>query len=183
GVNTQLDVLQAKYELSRDRQQLIAQQVARRQAAVNLATALNLNQGVDLALKNRSVAKVRLVDAGIQPAQLVSIAIDNRPELKRYEQLRLAAKDAIKVAMAPLAPQVSCIGNILGTGAKAVPVNINNLQQTPLSTSGNGIGAVSGSSGLPLVPGQASRRRWQVQPLYFIGIDIQWTLGGLAVQQ
>src|SRR5262249_443270 len=102
---------------------------------------------------------------------------------KRYEQLRLAAKDAIKVAMAPLAPQVSCIGNILGTGAKAVPVNINNLQQTPLSTSGNGIGAVSGSSGLPLVPGQASRRRWQVQPLYFIGIDIQWTLGGLAVQQ
>ncbi len=183
GVNTQLDVLQAKYQLSSDRQHLIAQQIARRQAAVNLATALNLNQAVDIAVKHRTVAKVRLVDPSIQPVQLVSIAIDNRPELKRYEQLRLAAKDAIKVAIAPLFPQVSAVGNVVGTGAKAVAVNLNALQQTPLSTSGVGVGAVSGSSGLPLIPGPSAGRRWQVHPLYFIGLDIQWKLGGLAVQQ
>ena len=183
GVNTQLDVLQAKYQLSHDRQELIAQQIARRQSAVNLATALNLNQGVDITVKNRTVAKARLVDADIQPVGLVSIAIDNRPELKRYEQLRLAAKEAIRVAVAPLLPQVSAIGNILGTGAKATTINLNSLQQTPLSTSGVGIGAVSGSSGLPIVPGPTQGRRWQVQPLYFIGLDIQWQLGGLAVQQ
>src|SRR5262249_2954413 len=139
----------------------------------NLATALNLNQAIDIAVKNRTVAKARLVDASVQPVQLVSIAIDNRPELKRYEQLRLAAKDAIKVAMAPLYPQVSAIGNIVGTGAKATKIDLNALQQTSLSTSGVGVGAVSGSSGLPLVPGPARGRRWQVQPLYYIGLDIQ----------
>ena len=45
GANTKLDVLQAKYELSKDRQSLITQQIKRRQAAVDLATILNLNRG------------------------------------------------------------------------------------------------------------------------------------------
>jgi len=59
-----LDVLQARYELSNDRQKLIAQQVDRRQAAVNLATALNADAGVDLEIKDRMVSQLRLIDDG-----------------------------------------------------------------------------------------------------------------------
>ena len=93
-----MDVLQAQYQLSQDRQLLIQQQVARREAAVKLATSINLNPEVDLSPRDPLVSKIVLVDSSLSPGDLMKLAIDNRQELKRYDELRLAAKEQLKVA-------------------------------------------------------------------------------------
>jgi outer membrane protein TolC len=181
GANTKLDVLQAKYELSKDRQGLISQQIKRRQAAVNLATILNFNPATDLVIGTKHVSKTRLVDEKLLPGDLIRIAIDHRPELKRFEELRLAAKDAVKVARAALLPTVAGMANIIGTGSRATSLSsTSSNQQTPLSGSGVGVGSAS-SGALPLAPGPVgSARRFSTQSLGVIGVDVQYNLGGLG---
>jgi outer membrane protein TolC len=185
GVNTELDVLQAKYQLSADRQHLIKQQVARRKSAIRLATILNMNQGTDLSIRNRLVAKARLIDSALRPADLLKIAIDKRPELKKYEQLRLAAKDAIKVARSTLLPSVALNGAVIGSGSYASNASLSSLQtqQTSLSSSGASVGAISSAGGLPLATGGSGPKPWTTRSLFTIGVDMQWNLGGLGLQE
>lgn len=182
GVNSMLEVLQAKTQLSKDRQQLIKQQVARRQAAIKLVKALNLDFATDLT-PDRQIRKIVLVDKNLAPGDLLKIAIDNRPELKRYEELRLAAKEAVKVAKAPLLPQVSLTGNIVGTFARIARNQQQGQQQTALTSSGGvDVGTVSGTGGLPLQSGgNDGGRKNAGRSLFLIGLDVQWTLGGLGV--
>jgi outer membrane protein TolC len=187
GVNTQLDVLQAKYELSNDRQKLIQQQVERRQAAVNLATLLNANSDIDLELRDRQLTKVRLVDNTLSTADLLKIAINNRPELKLYEQKRLAAKDAVKVARAALFPMVNGVGTIIGSASNAQTESqlTQSSQQTPLSGSGVGVGPIVSALSAPLSPPSNSNgsSSWSMRPLFEIGVDITYNLGGMGVPE
>jgi outer membrane protein TolC len=187
GVNTQLDLLQAKFQLSDDRQELISQQVKRREAAVKLATALNLDSGEDLMLRDKLVDKIRLVDRSLKPADLLIIAVNSRPDLQRHEQLRLAALEQIKVARSPLLPQITTSGGVTGTGARVKSLGSSSAS-TPLATTGGGtagIGAVStGGGGLPLSSDSGSGSpHWSTRALFLIGVDVQWTLGGLGVTQ
>ncbi len=191
GANTMLEVLQAKTQLSRERQQLIKQQVERRQSAVKLARAVNLDEGVDLTLLDRYITKTRLVDKNLMVGDLLRIAIDNRPELKKYTELRLAAKEAIQVAKAPLLPKVSMSGTVVGTYANIRSLNSSSsssnsnssAQQTSLSTSGGAAttAGVSSGSSLPLQGGGNSPPKSGGRSLFVIGMDIQWTVGGLGV--
>jgi outer membrane protein TolC len=185
GVNTELDVLQAKYQLSADRQKLIKQQISRRVAAVKLATVLNQDQGIDLEIKDRLVSKVRLVDASLRPTDLLKIAIDKRPELKKYEELRLAAKDAVKVARAALFPQITFLGNVIGTGSRATSLtNKTDSLETPVASGSSlGIGSIAGAASLPMASGSGANPRFTTRSLYTIGVDVGWNLGGLGTTQ
>ena len=116
GLATNLDVLQSRTQLARDRQSLIDQQITRRSASVQLAHTLNAGLAVDLVPDDRLVHKVRLISDKMKIQDLLKLAIDHRPELKQYEELRLAAKRAIVVAAAPLQPKVSLQGNVYGIG-------------------------------------------------------------------
>ena len=116
GLATNLDVLQSKTQLSRDRQALVDQQANRRTASIDLTDALNLQLGEDLVPVDLNVRKVRLINSKLNINQLLSIAIDSRPELKQYEELRLAAKKAIMVSAANLQPSVALSGNLYGIG-------------------------------------------------------------------
>jgi len=116
GLATNLDVLQSKTQLSKDRQNLIEQQVARRSASIALAHDLNLNLGQDIAPAERNVRKIRLISHNLKPGDLLTLAIDNRPELKQYEELRKAAKKAIIIAAAPLQPNLKLSGYVVGLG-------------------------------------------------------------------
>jgi outer membrane protein TolC len=187
GVNTELDVLQAKYQLSADRQKLIKQQIARREAAVKLATVLNQDQGIDLVIKNRLISKVRLVDAALRPTDLLKIAIDKRPELKKYEELRLAAKDAVKVARSALFPQINFNGSVVDTGSHATSVNNRfGSAGTPIVAGGGGlaVGSISSATSLPATgTGTSNGARFTTRSLYSIGVDVAWNLGGLGTTQ
>ena len=184
GVNTMMEVLQAKTQLSRDRQELIKQQIARRQSAVKLSTTLNENAAIDLSLANRHVAKVRLVDKTMNINDLLRVAIDNRPELKRYEELRLAAKEEIKAKKAPLLPQIYASAAAVGTFARISSLNQVDNQQLPFSSSGGATTSVSGSggSGLPLGSNAGSEGRHKAgRSLFILGVDMQWQIGGLGL--
>ena len=116
GLATNLDVLQSKTQLSRDRQALLDQQVSRRSASIALADSLNVNLSGDILPIESTVKKIRLIDSRINVSDILQLALDNRPELKQYEELRLAAKRAILVAAANLQPTVLLSGNAYGIG-------------------------------------------------------------------
>lgn len=124
GLATNLDVLQSKTQLSRDRQALVDQQTNRRNASLNLAESLNLPFAEDLYPIDLRVQKVRLIDSKMEINQLLGIAIDSRPELKQYEELRLAAKKAIMISLAKLQPTVLLGGQAYGIGP---PGNVQSL--------------------------------------------------------
>lgn len=179
GANTKLDVLQARSLLSKDKQNLISQQIARRKAAIDLLTALNIVPSLDLTAENRNVRKVVLVDPNVPAAQLVKIAIDNRPELKRFEDLRLAAKAAIKVAAAPLYPTVQGIGLLGTTGAKVTPSSTTSQSSVSTAAFGTGVfGATSVDAIGNTIPN--APYKFTMTELFALGVDVQWHLGGLG---
>lgn len=118
GLATNLDILQAKTQLSKDLQNLVNQQRARRKASIKLAHDMNLNLGQDLLPGENTLKRVRLVSPELTVNQLLTIAIDHRPELKRYEELRLAAKKRIMASASGLLPDASLSGNIIGLQSK-----------------------------------------------------------------
>ncbi len=181
GANTQLDLLQAETQLSRDKQALISQQIARRKAAVALATNLNLNSGEDLLVTERVVSPMRLVDDRTKIADLVQVAIDARPELKKWEQQRLAAKDAIRVAFAPLLPQVVGSAGLATTGAKVAHLSSSSTAAASSAATGSfALGGFSSSSlasqGLTSGP-----QSFDLAEIFLIGINVQWNFAGLGV--
>lgn len=117
GTATGLDVLQSQAQLASDEQNLIDQQNNRRQAALQLAHVLNTSFAQDLSSAENRLVRRRLVSKSVPIDELLKIAIDKRPELKQYEELRLAAKRAIIVASAPLQPAVNLSGSVVGVAA------------------------------------------------------------------
>ncbi len=177
GANTQLDVLQAQTQLARDRQSLISQQVARRKAAVALSTTLNLNGEDDLLIGERTVSKIRLVDDNKKIAGLIQTAIETRPELKKWEQLRLAARDAIHIAFAPLLPQVIGQAGLATTGANvARSIGSASTLSTPIT---GGFG-VSGFGAAP-IGSTTGPKKFDLAEIYLIGLNVQWQIGGMGL--
>lgn len=129
GTATGLDVLQSQAQLASDEQNLVEQQNQRRQSAIQLAHVLNTSFSQDLESCEKYLKKRRLIPKAIPIEKLLVKAIDSRPELKQYEELRLAAKRAIVVAAAPMQPNVSFGGSIVGvgTGGNLDPIYTINL--------------------------------------------------------
>lgn len=168
GLATNLEVLQAETQLSQDRQALIDQQIARRESAINLAEFINANQGLDITPSDLLLQKVRIVAEETTPARLLQLAIDNRPELKQYEELRLAAKKQIMINAAKLHPTVAFTGQVLGIGETLS----RQKELVPITLAG-----ATGASGTS--QGLAYRNR-QITPLYAIGVNVNWNFEGLG---
>jgi outer membrane protein TolC len=141
GLATNLDILQARTQLARDRQSLVEQQALRRDSAILLAQTLNIGLGQDLLPADKNVAKARLVDRSMQIGDLLKLAVDNRPELKQYDELRQAAKAQIMTALAPLQPNVA-----FTTSGYAVGPQLTNMGE--MLTLGLGVNWVMGGMGL-----------------------------------
>ena len=124
GLATNLDVLQSETQLSTDKQSLVDQQVNRRSSAISLADSLYANLGEDFIPEEMLIRKIRLIDPRLNIADILQLAIDHRPELKQYEELRLAARKAIMVSAANLQPTLLLSGNIYGIGP---PSNVQAL--------------------------------------------------------
>lgn len=165
GLATNLEVLQAETQLSQDRQNLIDQQVARREAAIALAEFLNDNQGVDIVPRDLLLQKIRVVADSTDAARLLQLAIDNRPELKQYEELRLAAKKQIVINAAKLQPSVALSGNVFGIGETLG----RSTELVPITLAGAATGA-----------GGVAPRQRQITALYTIGVNVNWNFEGLG---
>lgn len=208
GTGTKFQVLQSETQLARDQQNLLTQQVDLRKSAIDLATALNLNAAVNLLSVENEVRKVRLIDTKTDINRLIDIAVRNRPELKQFEQLRIAAKRNIQVQAAPLYPKFSFFGSVTGSGATlsraftwsdpsyqtvatgtVIPGPI--IDETGLprfsadnSTLGFGGGGGAANStiyqaGQVLVPSQRVSR--QIRKSFTIGFQFDWNFTALGV--
>jgi len=179
GANTKLDVLQAQTQLARDRQALISQQVARRKAAIALSTTLNQNGDDDLIVGERTVSKIRLIDDNKKIAELIQTAIEARPELKKWEQLRLAARDAIHIAFAPLLPQVIGQAGLATTGANVARTTSSTAIANAPLTGGFGVGGFGTS--LASIGNTSGPKKFDLAEIYLIGINVQWQIGGMGL--
>jgi outer membrane protein TolC len=209
GTGTKFQVLQSQTQLANDEQNLLNQEVALRTASIDLATLLNLQQGVNLLSVEQEVKKVRLIDPKLDITGLMAIAIENRPELKQYEQLRIAARRNIQVAMSQFYPQFNFYGSESGNGptlsntkqitpgyfspvATTTPVAAsvtntlipNSLSSTTRATNiatkeALAKGTASQETAEVYVPAQQTTR--QVQRSYTIGIQATWTFNNAGV--
>lgn len=114
GEGTRFEVLQSRSQLLRDQQDLLKSQVDLRHAAVNLAACLNLSPTMNLIPDEHDVSVTNIVDPAASIFDLTKLAIERRPELRRYEELRLAARREVQVAAAELYPDASFfLANVL----------------------------------------------------------------------
>lgn len=175
GKATRLDVLQARTQLSTDRQNLIDQQIARRTAAIDLADLLNMDQGVDLVPSNRIVELHSLIADTSTPAGLLRVAAENRPELKQYRELWLAAQKSARINAAALQPNFQFFGTVYGLGA-----TLSNSSRTVTS-------ALNPATLTPVPPGTPGavpyvhRDSRQITPLYTLGYILNWNFNGLGI--
>jgi outer membrane protein TolC len=104
GTGTRFAVMQSRTQLALDRQALLTQQVAVRQAALTLAFTINMPLGINLIPVESTVTESSLLDEGMNINELLNIGIVHRPELRQYEYLRLAAARSVPIAAASLYP-------------------------------------------------------------------------------
>lgn len=189
GTGTYFNVLQADTQLASDEQNLLNQEVTFRTAAINLANSLNLNLGANLMSVDSRIRKVRLIDPSLDINGLLRLAIKYRPELKQYEELRLAARRQIQVAAAPLYPTLQFFGQYQGNGAtlgpgyrvragsqSVIPGTLNNVDQIPPPNP-------NGTTVYPVI-GQftpAAQVKRQMRKSYSIGFEVDWNYFNLGV--
>jgi outer membrane protein TolC len=141
----------------------------------------------------------------MQISQLLATAMRTRPELKFLEERRNAARAAIRVAAASLAPEVSVFGNISGSGATLshsyenfpsgyaavatsgtpTPANVLGGIQLPLPDviSGAHLVTPGPQNVLPAAivktpPQQVGTR---IRGLFTAGFQANWTVAGMGV--
>lgn len=202
GTGTKFQVLQSETQLARDEQNLLIQEVALRNSSIDLATVLNLNSAVNFLSVESTVKKVRLIDPSVDVNRLIALAILNRPELKQYEQLRIAARRQIQIAAAPLYPQLQFYANVLGNGAtfsKTYAFNPGSFNDVPLaapaegpvintsqfSNPNNTIGQTAGGNGPVVAAGEQftppSYTSRQMRKSYSIGYRMDWNFPQLGM--
>lgn len=127
GTNTQYGVMQARTQLFAAREQLAQQVQARRQAALALATSLNLPLTADLVPREQELRAAEIVKKGLGADECVEQALNNRAELRQYELFRLAAGRGVQAAAASLYPQFSFFTAFTRASVTVNPAQNGNL--------------------------------------------------------
>jgi outer membrane protein TolC len=199
GTGTRFQVLQSETQLARDQQSLLTQEVGLRTSAITLATNLNLNAAVNLLSVEAEVRKVRLIDPSVDINGLINIAFQNRPELKQFKELWIAAKRNIQIQGASLYPQFQFYGQYSGNGQtltrqydySAPSESIVPIAGTPTLT--KYVSTSSGSTTPKVLTGEvypvgviynpAVPVDRQVRKSYQIGMEADWNFLNLGMPQ
>jgi outer membrane protein TolC len=107
GTGTRFSVVQSDAQLSTDRQALLQQEVTMRQSALALNFTMNFPMAVNLIPIEETISEKQIFQNDATIDQLIALALQNRPELREYEDFKVAAGRNIQVAAAPLYPQLS----------------------------------------------------------------------------
>jgi outer membrane protein TolC len=169
GVGTNFAIYQSRTQLALDKQALLQQQVALRQAALQLALLLNTNIAINFLPEEERVSEAKLFSEQIDVNRLEIAAAKNRPELKQFEFLRRAADRNIQVAAAPLYPtfQFFTTKTVTKSGGSGGSNNSLTGSTVIIPTGGNGGGSIGISGG-----GGRS---------FSAGFDLTWNLNGFGV--
>jgi outer membrane protein TolC len=177
GEGTRFEVLQSRSQLLKDQQELLKSQVDLRHAAINLAACLNLSPTMNLIPDEHDVSVTTIINPAVSIFDLTKLAIERRPELRRYEELRLAARREVQVAAAELYPDASFFV------ANALASTHVRGGQTGTSASSSGVVIPAGNAlagGLINVGGtNASNVPWTNS--FAAGFLLNWLLPGMGV--
>jgi outer membrane protein TolC len=148
GAGTTFAIMQARTQLAADRQNLLAQQVATRQAALLLSYALDMPLSINLVPTELNIAQRPLILSKATIQKLLNIAMQNRPELREYEHFRLAAAKDVQIGTANLYPAASIFiaytnSDLTFTGN---PKNVNGVAVTQISLGGLNNGAAGNTA-------------------------------------
>jgi outer membrane protein TolC len=107
GNGTKFAIMQSRTQLATDRQALLAQQVATRQSALQLAYVLNMPLSVNLVPADLDLTNRPLLRQKMQVGQLMALAFHYRPDVKEYELFRQAAAKDVQIGASSLYPVAS----------------------------------------------------------------------------
>jgi len=139
GTGARFNILQSEAQLATDRQALLQQQVAVRQAALALNFSMNFPMGVNLVPVEETITEQSLFQNQSSIDSLVGVALKRRPELREYELFKIAAARNIQVASAPLYPQVSLFQQYSYTNTVTTAPPASTTTSTGTDTSGAGV--------------------------------------------
>ena len=177
GEGTRFEVLQSRSQLLRDQQDLLKQQVDLRHAAINLAACLNLSPTMNLIPDEHDVSVTNIINPSLSIFDLTNLAIERRPELKRYEELRLAARREVQVAASELYPNASFF---IANGLANTHVR-GGTGSTSASNSGLVIPAGIALAGGLINVGGTSGTNGQWINSFSAGFLLNWLLPGMGV--
>ena len=198
GIGTKFEILQSEALLAEQEQLLISQQAKFREASIALARLLNLDQGTHIKPDRKDLQEKELfsVDRPIQ--EIISLAKDNRPEIKKAILDHSAHRNYIGVAFADFLPKANFYGQYGGTGNvffhrtkrrtvtpdaillddSGNPISQTLRLQNQVSASGTMVSNVvrgGGKSTLTAIDDSLMSNK-------FIGIEVNWGIGdGLGV--
>jgi outer membrane protein TolC len=139
GVGTRFAVMQSDAQLAADRQALIQQQVAVRQAALGLNYVLNYPMSVNLIPMEDSITEQSLFETGSKITDIVRAAVNRRPELREYELFKFGAARNIQVAAAPLYPQLNFYTAVSYTNTTSTSKTNSKRSTSTADTAGAGV--------------------------------------------
>lgn len=199
GVGTKFDVLQSQALQAEQEQLYIAQQANFREASINLARVLNLEQGIHLKPSSKDLEVKKLFDIDRPIPEILLIAKENRSEVKKALLDYNAQKNYIGAAYSGFLPQANFYGQYGGNGraffhrtkiTEVVPdaiqldANGNPIVQTVrnrnLSQSSNltNVSPVINGAGKPYLVATDD----SLMASKFIGLQFDWNFGkGLGV--
>lgn len=150
GTGTQFAIMQSRTQLAADRQALLQQEVAVRQASLALAFSLNVPMAINLLPVDEIIAEQSLVDEKTGIEELVNLAFQERPELRQYELFRLAAARNVQVAASSLYPQVSFFTTFTHSSTSVFPggsqSNLNGIANAQITSALNSNGLASNTA-------------------------------------
>ena len=195
GVGTKFDVLQSEALVAEQEQLYIAQQSKFREASINLARVLNLEQGTHIKPSSKDLEAKKLYDIDRPISDFLTVAKDNRSEIKKAQLDYYAQKNYIGAAYSGFLPRANFYGQYGGTGrvffhrtkiAEVIPDAIaldasgNPIKSrlvNQVSPSG-GVSNVIRGGGKPFLVATDD----SLMASKFIGIQLDWDFGkGLGV--
>jgi outer membrane protein len=158
GTGTRFAVMQSETQLATDRQALLQQEVAVRQAALALNFSLNYPMAVNLVPVEETITEQPLFKSRANISELVGLSLHNRPELREYELFKFAAARNVQVAAAPLYPAATFF---------------TQYSYTNTTTEVHGVPASQSSAGAGVFGG--------LYETYQQGFGLTWNLSGLGL--
>lgn len=131
GIGLEIDVLQAKSNLSLREQELVQAEALISQASERLGQLLNLDFNVDIFPKSIDTVLTRLIPEHLGVEELFNIARQENPRLKALTHFRNAGITDTKVAIADLFPQIniSAYANRVGSSlSDTLPARFAGIQ-------------------------------------------------------
>jgi outer membrane protein TolC len=164
GLGTDFEVMQSKTLYALEKQKLVRQEVELRRAALKLCVVLNHSVLVNLVPSDNQINRQALVAPTQSPELLTSLAVQNRPELARWEELRLAARNATRAAGSGLLPRAAFFTNN--------STNIGGGDSTVIIPTGGGSAA----------GGVTSSINGGSNSSYSAGFILNWLIAGAGVE-